>query len=207
VIIIYNNLFLLNDLSNEENDKIISLFDKTTKFQKGEIIYSKDKFSHAIGYVIEGTAAALTNNSDGIYMKTFSSGNVFGAAAVFGNDKDYISTIIAKTDIEILFITEDTLKEIFNLVPKCGLNYITFLSEKIRFLNKKLNLISCNNAEDTVFNYLLGIKDENNIVKIPVSMTLLAKMLGLGRASLYRCLDNLEYNGKIKRENNIIKVI
>ena len=38
-------------------------------------------------------------------------------------------------------------------------------------------------------------------------MTLLAKTLGLGRATLYRSLDNLERDGIILRENNNIKVI
>ena len=39
------------------------------------------------------------------------------------------------------------------------------------------------------------------------SMTLLAKTLGLGRATLYRSLEGLEKDGVILRENNNIKVI
>lgn len=204
---IINYLFLLKGLSDLEKTKIISRFESPTSFKKGDIIYSADAFPCALGFVISGKAAAVTNNSDGIYMKSFTAGSVFGAAAIFGNDDSYISTVVANTDMEILFISENTLKEIFTENPKTALNYITFLSDKVRFLNKKLNMISCVSAEDTVYNYLCSIKDSENNAEIPVSMTLLSKMLGLGRATLYRSFDALENSGKIKRENNIIKVI
>lgn len=201
------NLFLLDGLSDNEKDIIIQKFEKPVLFKKGEIIYSEETFPNAIGVVISGKAAAVTNNSDTVYMKSFVAGSVFGVAAVFGNEEPYISTIIAKTDMEILFISESLLKEIFITTPLTSINYISFLTDRIRFLNKKLNMISCSSAEDTVYKYLCGIKDSENNVKIPVNMTLLSKMLGMGRATLYRSFDTLEKNGKITRENNIIKVI
>ena len=36
---------------------------------------------------------------------------------------------------------------------------------------------------------------------------MLAKMLGMGRATLYRALDSLEAEGYIIKQNNLIKVI
>lgn len=204
---IIESLFLFKDLTDAEKKKLVAKLEKPISFKKGDTIYSAEVFSNAIGFVIKGTATAVTNNSEGIYMKSFTEGNVFGAAAIFGNEERYISTIIAKTDMEILFISEETLKYFFALCPKTALNYISFLSDKVRFLNKKLNMISCPTAEDTVFNYLCSIKNSENIAKLPVSVTLLSKMLGLGRASLYRSFEALEKEGKIKRENNIIKVI
>jgi predicted transcriptional regulator len=77
----------------------------------------------------------------------------------------------------------------------------------VRFLNKKLSVLSCSNAEDTVLKYLSSVTDGENYALIPKNMTLLSKMLGIGRATLYRTLDNLETSGRILRENNKIKVI
>lgn len=204
---IIKNLFLLNNLTENEKCEIISRFNETVKFKKGDVIYSAEHFNNAIGFVVSGKAVAVTNNSDGVIMKSFTAGNVFGVAAIFGNEKEYISTIIAKNDMEILFITEEELKAMFADFPKTAINYITFLSERVRFLNNKLSIISCNSAEDTVLKYLNNIKNSDNTVKIPVNMTQLSKMLGVGRATLYRSFDALEASGRIKRENNIIKVI
>ena len=86
-------------------------------------------------------------------------------------------------------------------------NLDTKTDGEIRFLNNKLSVISCPDAEDTVLKYLSSSSDSDGYAVIPVSMTMLAKMLGLGRASLYRSLDALEQSGNIIRENNKIKVI
>jgi CRP-like cAMP-binding protein len=201
------NIFLLNGLNQAEKAEIISGFSSTVKYKKGDIIYSADDFPNAIGYVVKGKAAAVTNNQNNIHMRTFEAGTCFGVASIFGGDNYYVSTITAKTDIEILFITENELKEIFLKFPKTATNYIEFLSNKIRFLNTKLSVISCNNADDTVLKYLSTVCDSEGNAANLKSMTLLAKTLGLSRATLYRSLESLEKSGIILRENNSIKVI
>lgn len=201
------NLFLLNNLTPNEQDVVIDMLPDTVAFKKDDVIYSADNFKNALGYIVNGSAHAVTENNDGMFMKSFSVGSVFGAAALFGNNQCYISKILADSDCEILFIDEEKLTYIFKKFPQTSINYISFLSDKIRFLNRKLNLISCTSAEDTVYKYLLDNMDGENIVNLPVSFTRLADMLSLGRASLYRSLDTLEKKGKIKREKNIIKVI
>ena len=201
------NLFLFNGLSDTEKNEIIKSFDLPTDFKKNDIIYSADNFPYAIGYVLSGTAIAVTNNDNNVHMRSFQKGCCFGAAAIFGGKDGYVSTITAKSDAKILFISEEKLKGIFLKYPNVAINYIEFLSDKIRFLNEKLSVISCTNAEDTVLKYLISVADSENNAVIPKSMTLLAKTLGLGRATLYRCFESLEKDGLILRENNNIKVI
>jgi len=201
------NLFLFDGLNSNEKKKIISNLSKPCEFKKDEIIYTAKSFSKAIGILVCGKAFAVTNNGNRVLMNNFEEGTCFGAAAVFGTDDTYASTVTARTAATVLFITEAELSDMFSLYPITALNYIKFLSEKIRFLNSKLSMLSCSNAEDTVFRYLNSAKDSLGITTIPKSMTQLAKMLGLGRATLYRCLDTLEKQGYILRENNSIKVI
>lgn len=201
------DLFLLDGLSQEDKEKIISYLAPPIKFSKYEVIYSADDFTTSLGLICKGKAFAVTNNGQGAFMKSFCSGEVFGAAAIFGNGQKYVSSVIAKTDIEVLFIEEEILRKIFLLYPKTAINYITFLSDKVRFLNKKLSLLSSPNAEDTLLNYLNSVKDNDGYAYIPENMTIFSKMLGIGRATLYRSFEKLEKSGKIKRENNIVKVI
>lgn len=202
-----DKIFLFNGLNDSEKHEACKLLKATKKFKKGEIIYSAENFSNAIGYIINGKAVAVSNNGSLLHMNTFLEGSCFGVAALFGESEQYVSSIVAKTDCEIQFITEAELQKIFSLFPICSVNYIKFLSEKIRFLNKKLDMLSRPSAEDTVLNYLTTNSDQNGIAKIPKNITLVAKTLGLGRASVYRSLDSLESKGKILRENNSIKVI
>lgn len=200
-------LFLLDGLMDDEKKQITESFKPPIFFKKGEVIYSADKFSNSLGYICSGRAFAVTNNGQGIFMKSFEKGSCFGAAAIFGGGEKYVSTVIAKTDTEVLFISEEALRQIFISIPKTAVNYISFLSDKVRFLNKKLSVLSCTSADETVYNYLSSVRDSDGFALNPKSMTLFSKMLGIGRATLYRSLDRLEENGKILRENNRIKVI
>ncbi len=201
------DLFLFDGLTDSEKSEIISDFSKAYKFKKGEIIYSADNFRNAMGVILKGKAFAVTGDDTELYMQSFEKGTVFGVAAMFGGGEKYVSTIIAERETEVLFIDEASLKTAFLKNPKISLNYISFLSNKIRFLNSKLALLSVGSSEDTLYKYLYSVSNSEGISVIPKSMTLLAKMLGLSRATLYRSLDTLIESGKIIRENNLIKVI
>ena len=203
----YDDFFLLNGLEKTEKVEIISNFSQPGLFKKGDIVYSNQQFSNAIGYILKGVAVAKADNQNETHLKTFEKGMSFGAAAVFGNSEHYISTITAKTDLEVLFVAENELLALFEKYPQTAVNYITFLSEKIRVLNKKLNVVSSSGTENTVFKYLTSLADKNGEILNFKNMSLVSKTLGISRASLYRALSDLEKSGYIIKENNYIKVI
>ena len=57
---------------------------------------------------------------------------------------------IRDRDTEICFITEEMLASLFERHPHAAINYIAFLSDRIRFLNARISVISCSDAENTV---------------------------------------------------------
>ena len=203
----FDDFFLLKNFEKTEKAEIVSSFSTPVFFKKGETVYNNTQFKSAIGYIIKGTAIAVSDNKNHTHLKTFSKGMSFGAAALFGGSDCYISKITAKTDLQVLFITENELVDLFQKYPQTAINYITFLSEKVRFLNKKLNVVSSSGTENTVFKYLTSIADENGEIHNFKNMSLVSKTLSISRASLYRALGDLENNGYIIKENNYIKVI
>jgi CRP-like cAMP-binding protein len=203
----YSKLFIFSGLDDKSIKNISLTFPKAQTFKKGEIIYSADTFKNAIGFVINGSVVAVANNHNEVLLKNFAPNMCFGVAAIFGGGDNYVSTITAKTDCEILFLSEEHLKTIFSEYPQVAINYITFISDKIRFLNEKLRVISCMSAEDTLMTYFSSVSDADGYANIPDNMTRFAKTLGLSRATLYRALDILEKNGSILKENNKLKVI
>lgn len=203
---IYKSFFLLGGLEDSQIKDVLSHFPEAKKFNSGEIIYSSDNFLHCLALVVSGTVIAVTDNAQRVVMRKFSAGMCFGAAAVFGSKDSYVSNVLAESDCEIIFIDEEILKSVFHKYPQTAVNYIAFLSGRIRFLNEKLSLFSCHSTEDTLYRYLSSSLDSDGYAVLPRSMTMLSKMLGIGRASLYRNLDSLEKNGLIERKNNKIKV-
>ena len=201
------NLFLFDGLDDHQKKHIVNSLPKPESFKKGDVIYDGITFLTAIGFIVSGSVSAVDGGNGEVVMKNFSGGQCFGAAAVFGSGNSYVSLVRALSDTKIIFISEELLRQIFELYPITAINYIKFLSEKVRFLNNKLSVIACQTAEDSLYRYLsTSATDDNGYAVIPRSMTLLAKLTGLSRASLYRSLATLEQRGLITRENNHIRV-
>ena len=83
--------------------------------------------------------------------------------------------------------------------------YLVLLSDRVRFLNRKIQCFTAGSAERKLALWLIS-EDQKSIV-LPSAIASLADMLDLGRASLYRALDKLEDEGLISRSGRTITVI
>ncbi len=169
-------------------------------FSKGETIYSEKQFRRSIGVILSGSAKAVPLGGDGV-LSYFKEGSVFGAAAVFGDNTEYISRIEAVKPCTVQFIEEETLARVFEKYPQVAVNYVSFLSSRIRFLNEKLSIMMRDGAEGKLYAYLLKNGGYEG------KMTGLSSILCMGRTTLYRELANLEQKKLIVREDGKIKVI
>lgn len=189
------DLFLFKGLSKEETQSVISALPDAVTFQKGEEIYSQNEFRRALGVIESGSAEAFDED---LLKRTFGEGDVFGAAAMFCGDSDYVSRITAKTDCTIRFIGEDALNAMTERYPVIAKNYIAFLSDRVRFLNKKINLFTCKGASARLYRYLSENADRSGSVEVN-NMARLARLTSIGRTSLYRAVDELIGAGVIEK--------
>ncbi len=195
-------IFLFSGLKEEQKQEIAERFPTYESFRKGDIIYSTNHYEKALGVVLSGTAAARAGK---VIKRTFTVGDIFGAAAVFADVDGYVSEIVATGDCTVQLIPESTLTKLFEQYPETSLNYIKFLTEKVRFLNKKISQFSAHGVTQKLYAYLVQSAGESGAVTVP-SMTEITRQTGIGRTSLYRCLADLENSGLIVRKNNTIRV-
>ena len=88
------------------------------------------------------------------------------------------------------------------------MNYVRFLSDRIRFLNSKIATFTADSAKSKLMRYLVSQAElqnnpEGNVV-LPVSCQKLAESLNIGRASLYRAFEQLENDGLIRRSGKAV---
>lgn len=176
-------------------------------FRGGETIYSPASFFRGIGIVISGTLAVHGKNGErDILLRTIDKGGIFGAAALFGGNGEYVSTVSAKKKSEVLFVPEETLSEIFMLDSGVSLAYIRFLSERIRFLNGKITGFSTPDTESAVALSLLSAMPESG-GEFSVNASRMSYALGIGRASVYRAFASLSEDGIITYGNGRVTVL
>ena len=201
------DFFLTNGLTNEEKGQISKMLGEPALYKKGELVYGEGNYKPAIGIVVSGKLCVKTAGDTDVTLRSLNVGETFGVSAVFSkNSEEFVSRIYAEKDSEILFLGEELLKEIFGRFPKTAENYIRLLSSKIEFLNKKIRLLSCKTAQQEVYEFLTSNCDENGVVASQ-NMSALSSSLGIGRSSLYRCLEQLEKQNLITKNGKEIKVI
>ena len=107
-------------------------------FRKDEIIYSPDHFEERIGLFLSGTAVAEKSKGT-IILNTFEAGSCFGVATLFSQSKRYVTTIRAKSNCLVAFLSGESMIRLFREEPQISLNYIAFLASRIHFLNRKID--------------------------------------------------------------------
>ena len=194
-----DELFLFEGVADDQILQMRAMLGEPKVFEKGDVIYGGERCG-AIGVLLSGGGECVAQ-SGGVLMKVFEAGEVFGAASVFGGGA--ASRITASTRSVVQFIDRETLLSWFTRFPQTSVNYIRFLSARVRFLNRKIALLTMDSAQARLMEYLTNQADEAGVVRIQ-NMTQLAKTIGVGRTSLYRSLDALCETGWITRENHQI---
>lgn len=198
-------LFLFDGLTPEQIDCCRRLADaEELTYDKGETIYDAGHARRALALVKEGTVRVMHGR---VVMKDLHAGDVFGAAALFGSSEPYPSTVAAVTPCRLLFIPQESVSCWMAAVPRVGENYVRFLSDRIRFLNRRLSTLTAGQTDGKLWRYLLAHRDEDGVVTLTGGMTELAEILDMGRSSLYRSLDSLMAAGRIRRQGKHIVVL
>lgn len=164
--------------------------------EKGAVLYTTRRFQRCLGFVLSGKVRVTRGE---LFVDVLEPGGWFGAAALFNEREDYPSTLTAQTDCEVLFLSQETVKELMKRWPRAGENYVYYLSERICFLSDRLNSLAAGTAEEKVERFLRRRADPDGIVCVPA--TAVAQALGLGRASVYRAFEQLEERGILTRDH------
>ena len=172
-------------------------------FKKGLEISKGPGLEKSLGIILEGEAAVY---KDSTVLNKLGPGSCFGAAAVFLEDEDCLTSIIAERNCALVFISAKRLKEYFASYPDMALDYIRFLSGRISFLNKKIESFTSPSAEDALWGWIIRKGNGRDSVTVKDGYAFLARELNISRASLYRALSSLENSGKIVKKGSEIEI-
>lgn len=172
------------------------------EYQPDETIFSKKEYRNSLSLIIEGSATARKiHGGKDLTIRSFQAGDIFGVASLFCDAEEYVSEIRADLICVVAFVPQEIVSEIFRQSPDAAIAYISLLSQKIRYLNDKLDNISAPSAISKLCYYLLENQETST------SMQSLAQMLGMSRMTLYRSLDTLLENGWLKKDGKKLIVL
>ncbi len=174
-------------------------------FRRGETIYSPTQFFHSLGVLLAGSATVeKRGGTNTMLMSVLHTGELFGAATLFADaDAPYVVSIRAAASVRALLVEEAALLDMMRGDFRLAENYMRYLTGRIRFLNQRIEGFVRPSVEERLLLFLQN-NAQDNVCKLPFGMTALAEALCVGRATLYRALDALEGEGRIRRDQRTI---
>lgn len=213
---ICNFLLTIHLFKGADADKISSALERgdfiKRSYQASEPVYSSLSEEKKLIIFLKGEAEVYSNDENrSVLLRTLSSGGVIGVANLFSSES-YVSRVIATKKCETLEISAEGYGKMLENDRAAMYNYISFLSNRICYLNKKIVCLTAGSSERRLAYYLdTALAEQAERGEEPSAITIqmnsLCEMLNLGRASLYRAADKLSEEGFIRREGKKILVL
>lgn len=178
-------------------------------YRRGEVLCGPAVPFRALSFLIEGSALVYKPSGDGhrILMSRLAQGSTYGMASLF-HDEPFPTEILAEKDTRVLIWPKEAVEAAFAVEPLLPRNYIQLLSERIHFLNQRIETLTGDDLRIRLLRVLYAMQAETSssdgTIHLPYALSQLAELLGIGRASLYRALDALEAEGTITRRGRTI---
>lgn len=203
------NLFLFKGIDFEKIDKKYSVVKETKQFEyeNGQLVLAANGKTRGIFIVSEGEGCIVAvSKKHNAPLRHVVKGDTFGAANLYGAPLPHRTEVYACGKLKVLMLPPELIDRLIENEGAVALNYIKFLSDRVSFLNRKISAFSAGSAEEKLALFLLSLPIENGCVQLTESYTEIAKMLDLGRASLYRSIESLENADIIRRNGRTVYI-
>ncbi len=201
---------LFGDLS-EEYIEAIEKISVNKHFNKGDIIFFEGDESAGFYLVVEGAVNVYKLSPEGKeqILHIVKKGETVGAVPVFSG-KAFPANARAISKSHLLFFCRDKFVHLITHMPSLTMNILALLSMRLREFTTQIENLSLKSIPGRLAAYLLYLSQEQrgkDIIKLTISKTQLASLLGTGPESLSRVLGNMKRAKLVEEEGATIKLI
>lgn len=198
-----DDLLVFKGIDSSNIETMLKCFGAVKKeFKRDYTITSNLLNTELVGIIVDGTANILKYDLNGnrTIMEKLEKNSVFGKVFSY---TDGSMQVVATSKCTVLFI------EYSCIINRCKKNcphhailtdnVLNLLSEKIIFLNDRLEILSKRSTRDKLLTYfnLLSKKKQRKVVTLPFTYTELADYLSIDRSAMMREIKNMKDEGFI----------
>ena len=198
--------FHLWDKANDSHWSLLYGSIEQHPFSPGDKIFPAERTDTCLCILWSGQARVFANAPDPSHaalLRTMEAGSVFGVHCIFNSDIPPQSEIVAHRDCTVVTVPAHVWEMILAENPAVMAHYLRFLTQRIEFLNRKIQYLTAGCTERRLALYLISqIPEDDRAVHLKVSAVSLADLLDVGRASLYRAMDRLTEDGFLTRQGH-----
>ena len=117
---------------------------KRERFKKGDIVFRQGDEADKIYLLEEGILVV-----DELEI-TLSAGELFGEMGVFSGERKRLATLRCKTDVELLFMTDNAIKQLYYQNPQFGFYLMQLLLKRLAENEKKSFQVATSSEEENL---------------------------------------------------------
>lgn len=185
---------IFSSLTPVQTDFLLDGFAEVRSFAKDEVVYSRTHPEACIGVFLKGEARV---HKDHVTVSVLQKGDQFGTVVLYNSAECFVNTIVAKSACKVLFLKKEGIDKLLSKSHAFAVAYIAYLSERVYFLNQKIEAYTAPSAEDRLLCYLKSACAQNATLE-NVSVTELSRQINVSRAGIYRALDSLSARGVLR---------
>src|SRR3990167_397010 len=184
---------------------------KLQYFKKGTLIFDSSRSRKVLVYIVTGWIKLSRDVVDGseVIIDVLSDKQCIGENMILGNE-DQLFNAAAISDLELLSIPMDFLRELVTHNHQFSLNLLKILSKKQQKLSLEMEHLSIKSATQLIGCFLLRLctlkKSENAVLRFPYDKSLLASRLGMRAETFSRALAKICKECEIKTVDDILHI-
>lgn len=194
-------------VSRKNLSELLEAQEKTVVvYKRGDVIYSPDKYDNSLGFIVRGNVNVIKPAS-GVILSSLTKGEIFGAVTLYSQRGYYVSRLVATSETKVLFVDKNTIDVLMLSDSVLSTNFISYLSDRIYYLNSRIDSFTGGSAESRLASYLIECFGGYKTLQLKQPYTKLAGSLDIGRASLYRAFDSFIASGAIEKDGKYIRLL
>jgi len=170
-------------------------------YSKGQIIHLEEEACQFIDIILEGQVSVQKIDEDGNVMviNIFANGEAIGVNLIFSVRNQYPFHVIAVSQTAILHLSKASVLELCKSNQIFMIHLLESISDRSLTLTDKINSIAMKTLRQKILEFLdlEKIRQNSDIVRLPLTKKEMAEKFGVQRTSLSRELN------KMRKENLI----
>ncbi len=176
------------------------------RFAREETIVCALDGRPALGFLLRGELLQQSENG-AVPLQTLQTGDVFGGEALYSGTQTPAGSLVAAKAGEAALLSKSTVTLLLERDSGFAFRYIRHLSQQIALLGSRVGRYAGGSAEQKLAQYLLRGFGDYKTFELDLSMSRLAVLLHIGRASLYRAFASLEQHGAVRRDGKNVRLV
>ncbi|MDF2572268.1 MAG: Cyclic nucleotide-binding domain protein [Sporomusa sp.] len=169
---------------------------KIGNFKKGQFIFRMDQPITYVGIILKGSVEVQKILPSGKVVNLIykEKGELFAEGTIFSNMPAYPCQVISKDNTDVMLVPKQHVMKALAEERVLLANFLALMSDKLIFLNKKIELLSyCSIQSKIAYSLLHCISTDKNasVIELPYTQKAWAEHLNVPRPSLCRELKNL----------------